>query len=108
MVSLKEKYKMMALIIGEGALEILQFLAKREVGYFKELRDLKNIRTEKFFSPSTISFRLKELIQCGAVSRQIAVSSGRNVVAYKITETGKQSLELADKFENELRAILKE
>ena len=72
------------------------------------LRDLKNIRTEKFFSPSTISFRLKELIQCGAVSRQIAVSSGRNVVAYKITETGKQSLELADKFESELRMILKE
>jgi len=101
------KYEMITLIISEGALEILQFLNERDVGYFKELRKLKNIRTQTFFSTTTISNRLKELLEYGAIGKTISMSSGRNVVGYKITETGKKAVVLADKFEDELRKILK-
>jgi DNA-binding HxlR family transcriptional regulator len=104
---MEEQYEMISLIIGEGALEILQFLAKREVGYFKELRNLKNMRTKRDFSPTTISMRLKELIEMGAVSKEVASISNRNVVAYKITDGGRTCLILADKFENELKKALK-
>ncbi len=102
-----EKYEMIILIISEGAIEILHFLNQREVGYFKELRNLKNLRTGRYFSASTISTRLKELSDYGAIEKAISTVSGRNVVAYRINEAGKKTLELADRFEGELKRVLK-
>ncbi len=98
---------MISLIIAEGALEILDFLSKREVGHFKELRKLKNMRTGTFFSTTTISSRLKELLEYNAIEKTISISSGRNVVAYKISSAGRRALELADRFDKELGEVLK-
>ncbi len=98
---------MITLIISEGTLEILQFLGKQKTGYFKELRNLKNIRTGRYFSSNTISSRLKELVEHGAIEKTVSEVSKRNVVAYEITPAGKKALDLADKFEDELRIVLK-
>lgn len=98
---------MITVIISEGALEVLQFLNTREIGFFKELRKLKNMRTGTFFSTTTISNRLKELTEYGAIEKTIAVNNKRNVVAYRISESGRKTLELADKFDDELKRVLK-
>lgn len=98
---------MISLIIAEGALEMLQFLSKRELGYFKELRDLKNVRTNRYFSATTISTRLKELTQYAAIEKVISTVNGRNVVAYKITKAGLRALEMAGAFEEDLKKVLK-
>lgn len=95
------------MLLAEGSIEILEFLNKHKMGYFKQLRDLKNFRTERFFSASTVSNRLKELVEYGALEKTIATSQGRNVVAYQITPAGSEALKLTDRFEEELRKILK-
>jgi len=95
------------MIISEGALEILQCLQKQGKGSFNDLRNLKNIRTGKTFSPNTISSRLKELRNYEAITATIVDSSGRNKIVYELTDSGKKALQLADKFEGELKQILK-
>jgi len=95
------------MIISEGALEILQHLQRQGKASFKELRNLKNIRTGKTFSPNTVSSRLKELRAYEAITATIVDSNGRNKIVYELTENGKKALQLADKFEGELKQILK-
>ena len=100
-------YELTNMIISEGALEILQCLQKQGEASFKDLRNLKNIRTGKTFSPNTVSSRLKELRNYEAITATIIDSSGRNKIVYELTENGKKALQLADKFEGELKQILK-
>ena len=95
------------MIISEGALEILQCLQLQGTASFNDLRNLKNIRTGKTFSPNTVSLRLKELRNYEAITATIVDSSGRNKIVYELTENGKKALQLADKFEGELKQILK-
>lgn len=97
----------MGLIISEGALEILQRIQLDGISNFKTLRNLKNLRTGKTFSPNTISARLKELREYGAIEATLTQKSGRNVIVYKLTESGIKALQLADKFEAELKQVLK-
>lgn len=106
MVDLGKKFERMSLIISEGTLEILQFLKERELGHFKDLRKLRNIRTDRFFSSNTVSARLKELVEFGAIRKTVSDSTGRNTVAYELTDEGEKSLELAERFEKELQAVL--
>ena len=100
-------YELANMIISEGALEILQCLQKQGKASFKDLRNLKNNRTGKTFSPNTVSARLKELRKYEAITATIMDSSGRNKIVYELTESGKKALQLADKFEGELKQILK-
>jgi len=104
---MNNQYELIGLIVSEGTLEILKYLEKADVGHFRDLRDLKNLRTKKNFSSNTISARLKELVKYGAIERTIYEVSGRGVAAYKITVAGKKCIEIADKFEGELRRELK-
>lgn len=102
-----EKYGLITLIISEGTVEILYYLSQRDVGYFKDLRNLRNIRTGRCFSATTVSTRVKELIEKGAIERTIALSGSRNVIAYRITDIGKKAISITDDFEEELRKIFK-
>ncbi len=105
--SLSYEFELIDLIIGEGALEILKFLKEVQVGHFNDFRSIKNSRKNKQLSANTISTRLKELVAKNAVERIVSTSkSGRNVVAYKITKKGNLTLDLASKFEAELKDVL--
>ena len=97
----------MLLILSDGTIEILEYLSKREYGYFKDLRNLINYRTNKYFSSTTISVRIKELVTCGAIEKIIASEKGRNVVAYKLTSNGTSAYDLSINFEEELKKYLK-
>ncbi len=104
---MNKSYEWISLLVSEGTLEILKYLAERDVGHFKELRSLKNFRTKRNFSSNTISLRIKELVGYGAIERTISDSKGRNLVAYRITDAGRKCIELADKFDDELSVVLK-
>lgn len=104
---MNKSYEWISLMVSEGTLEILKYLAEHDIGHFKELRSLKNFRTKKSFSSNTISLRIKELVGYGAIARTISDSKGRNLVAYQITDAGRRCIELADKFDDELGTILK-
>lgn len=98
--------KMVSLLLSEGCLEILDFLNEQKSGHFNEFRALYNSRTDRIFSANTISTRLKELVELGAIKKIVSTSQkGRNSVGYKITEKGKNVLEIAYRFENELKNI---
>ncbi|MGB7532438.1 MAG: hypothetical protein WA977_05590, partial [Halobacteriota archaeon] len=61
-------------------------------------RELVNSRTGKIFSPNTISTRLKELVEVGALERIITKTKReRDVVGYKITPEGLKALETSYK-----------
>lgn len=97
---------MVNLLLSEGALELLEFLKNTESGHFNDFRSIKNTRTNKQLSANTISSRLKELVEKGAIERVVSSSkTGRNVVAYQITAKGKKALELAHTFEGKLSEL---
>jgi len=95
------------MLLSEGTLEILASMRQAEVAYFKDLRKLKNERTGRIFSANTLSARLKELEKIRAIRKvPSTTTSGRNVVAYKITPQGVKALEISQKYEDELAKFL--
>lgn len=96
------------MIISEGALDLLESMKDGKPKYFKQFRELRNDRTGRRYSPSTISSRLKELIKISAVERVITkTKTGREVAGYKITERGIRALDLSYEYEGKLEEIFK-
>ncbi len=96
------------MILSEGALDLLESMKDEKPRYFKQFRELRNERTGRRYSPSTISSRLKELINLGALERAITkTGSGREVAGYRITRMGIKALELSYDYEDKLEGVFK-
>jgi len=95
------------MLLAEGALEILEAATQAKGIHFKDLRQLKNSRTGKTFSANTLSTRLDELEQIGAIKRIVSTTeTGRSTVGYKITASGLKALEISNRYEQELSKFL--
>jgi len=84
MVSGRKGFELLNMILSEGSLEILEIAKDEEPKHFTDFKELVNSRTGKVFSPNTISTRLKELVEVGALERIITKTKrDREVVGYK-------------------------
>lgn len=100
----KEKFNLLNMILSEGSLEILEAAKDGESKHFTDFRALVNSRTGKIFSPNTISTRLKELVEIGALERIITKTQrDREVVGYRITPEGLKALEISYWYEEKLQ-----
>lgn len=103
-----ERFKLANMILREGSLDILELSKDRNSKQFADFRNLKNSRTGKYFSQTTISDRLKELIEIKALQKVITRSKlDKDVVGYKITDIGMKVLETAYEFEERLKVVIK-
>jgi len=104
MVGSKKGFELLNMILSEGSLEILEVAKDGEPKHFTDFRELVNSRTGHVFSPNTISTRLKELVEVGALERIITKTKrDREVVGYKITPEGLKALEISYRYEEELQ-----
>ena len=94
------------MLLSEGSLDILNFLKNNKTGQFTQLLKLKNKRTNKGFSPTTISARLDELEKMGAIATLAVKTSRRRTLGYQITAKGLKILETAYEFEETLKGII--
>lgn len=107
-MSNEKNYRLMDFILANGTLEILKKTIDKKPKHFEDFRGLVNYKTNKKFSPSTISLRLKQLIKLGTLKRTITETrTGREVVGYVISEKGIKIIKFFDKCEGELELILK-
>ena len=104
----KERFKLLNMILSEGSLEILEVAKDGKSKHFTDFRELVNHRTGKIFSPNTISTRLKELVDIGALERIITKTQrDRDVVGYRITSDGLKAHEISYRYEEELQNCFK-
>ena len=100
----KKRFKLLNMILSEGSLEILEVAKDGKPKHFTDFKELVNTRTGRVFSPNTISTRLKELVEVGALERIITKTKrDRDVVGYKITPEGLKALEISYRYEEELQ-----
>jgi len=100
----RKGFELLNMILSEGSLEILEIAKDGEPKHFTDFRELVNSRTGNVFSPNTISTRLKELVEVGALERIITKTKrDREVVGYKITPGGLKALEISYRYEEELQ-----
>ena len=100
----RKGFELLNMILSEGSLEILEVAKDGEPKHFTDFRELVNSRTGKVFSPNTISTRLKELVEVGALERIITKTKReRDVVGYKITPEGLKALDISYRYEEELQ-----
>ncbi|KAF5431923.1 DNA-binding transcriptional regulator, HxlR family [Candidatus Methanophagaceae archaeon] len=104
----RKGFELLNMILSEGSLEILEIAKDSEPKHFTDFRELVNSRTGKVFSPNTISTRLKELVEVGALERIITKTKReRDVVGYKITPAGLKALETSYRYEEELQSCFR-
>lgn len=104
----RKGFEVLNMILSEGSLEILEIAKDSEPKHFTNFRELVNSRTGKVFSPNTISTRLKELVEVGALERIITKTKReRDVVGYKITPEGLKALEISYRYEEELQSCFR-
>lgn len=89
----------------EGILEILKDLDYEQVKRFKDFRKLVNKRTNKKFSPTTLSKKLLFLEKNNLIRLVVLKGKRGKVVGYQITESGKEVLQLVFNLENLLKSI---
>lgn len=94
------------MLLSEGSLDILTFLKDKKIGQFSDLLKLKNKRTGRGFSPTTISARLDDLETMKAISTVAVKTRRRRVLGYQITDKGIKILETAYEFEKRLNDII--
>lgn len=96
-------------IMNNGTIEMLKASADKKPKRFEDFRDLINSKTNKRFSPSTISFKLKELTELGMLKRILTKTrTGRVVVGYVITGKGIEVVGLFESHNAKLRSILED
>ena len=104
----EKRFTLANMILKEGALEILELSKDNVAKQFANFKDLKNSRTGKYFSQTTISDRLKDMIEVKALEKVITKSKlQKDVVGYRITERGLKILETAYDFEEKLEKIIR-
>lgn len=99
--------KWLDMLLSEGSLDILTFLKDKKTGQFSDFLKLKNKRTSRGFSPTTISARLDELESMKAITTTAIKTSRRRVLGYQVTEKGVKILETAYEFERRLSEIVR-
>lgn len=96
-------------IMNNGTIEMLKASADKKPKRFEDFRELINPKTNKRFSPSTISFKLKELTELGMLKRVLTKTrTGRIVVGYVITQKGIDVLGLFESYNAKLRSIFED
>ena len=98
--------KWLDMLLAEGSLDILQFLKSNKVGQFSQFLRITNKRTERSFSPTTISARLDDLEKMSAITTIAVRTKKRRVLGYQITDKGLKILETAYGFEEKLTEII--
>jgi len=98
--------RLLDMLLAEGSLDILSFLKANKTGQFTDLLKLKNKRTNRGFSPTTISARLDELEGIGAITTLAVKTKRRRVLGYAVTNTGIEILSAAFNFEERLKEIV--
>ena len=106
MVQMELKY--LDMLLSEGSLDILAYLRDNKVGQFGNFLKIKNRRTGRSFSPTTVSARLDELENMGALTTKAIKTSRRRVLGYQITEKGLKILETSYEFERKLHLIIED
>jgi len=101
----KKELKLLKMLLAEGSLDILEYLKKKGACQFKDIAALKNKRTGKRFSPNTVSARLYDLEEMGALHAGSVKTERRRVLGYEITDKGRKILEMAYDFEERLRLL---
>ncbi len=94
------------MLLSEGSLDILAYLRQNKTGQFSDFLKIKNKRTGSKFSPSTISTRLDDLEQMGAITTVAMRTKRRRVLGYQITEKGLKIVDAAYEFEGRLAKII--
>lgn len=94
------------LMYSESNIKILQEIddAKGPM-QFKTLRDLKNPKTNKKFSSSTIASKLKELEEGGLLENEVVQTKSKKVLGYVLTDTGKSALSILRETEQKLKRL---
>lgn len=77
--------------------KFLEELEKGKAKRFHHFENLKNKKTGKQFSPTTVSKQLRNLKALGLIRADTVEDHGRAYVGYKITDKGKEFLILARK-----------
>ena len=92
--------------VSRGNLVILESLynSSRPM-QFKELRELVNPKTNKKFSSSTIAAKLKELEEKGVIQNEIYKDKRKKVLAYSISESGRETFLVLNETEKKLKKI---
>ena len=98
--------KWLDMLLAEGALDILQYLKTNKIGQFNQFLEIRNKRTGKGFSPTTISARLDDLEKMNAVTTIAVRTKKRRVLGYQITPKGTRILTTAFDFEKTLDGII--
>lgn len=98
-------FRFLNMLLSEGAPDILEMLADGKPRQFTTIYSLTNPRTNRKYSPNTISSRLKELAKLGAVKQVIAQTNKGTRIAYALTDKGRKALSISKKFESELESI---
>ena len=94
----------MKMMLREGSVEILEFAKDITPKQFTDFKGLVNAWTGSIFSPSTLSARLKELVEIGALERVVTkTKSYGGMVCYKITPEGLKALEISYSCEKDLQ-----
>jgi len=106
LIMVQTELKLLDMLLSEGSLDILAFLKDKKTGQFTDLLKLKNKRTNRGFSPTTISARLDELETIGAITTTAVKTKRRRVLGYQITEKGLKILDTAFEFEGKLKEIV--
>ena len=87
-------------------LVILQYLKdKNKAIQFKELRDIKNPKTNKKFSSATVSKLLKELENEDLINNEIIKLNKRKTLGYVITEKGNKTIKVLKETEEKLEKL---
>lgn len=103
-----KRFEITNMILREGSLEILELAKDKTPKQFVNFKNLKNSRTNKYFSQTTISDRLKDMIRIKALEKVMMKSKlKKDVVGYKITEAGLKILETSYEFEEKLKKIIR-
>lgn len=101
-------FRCLNMMLSEGSINILAEAKTGQILSFKTLRSITNPRTGRKYSSSTISKRLKELVEAGALEETPTSSQkGRKIVGYRITNSGRKALELSYEYEEKLKRVLK-
>ena|GEM_PF-3261082 len=103
----KKELTWLKMLLAEGSLDILERLKGKGSAQFKDFSQLKNKRTGKKFSPNTLSARLNELEEMGAIHSGSVKTERKRVLGYDITDKGRKILDMAYGFEEQLDILIK-
>lgn len=92
--------------MNDGTIELLKICTDKKPKRFEDFREIINPKTNKSFSPSTISFKLKELTDLGMLKRIVTKTrTDRVVVGYVITQKGIGVLHIFQAYKTKLKSI---